>query len=181
MRLARGRRAFPAGAGLLCALPLACTYLICPSEPPAVVLADEFSSLISREDPDIALGGLLAAKLSRPELQLEPALAAVDELAAVLRRRLHRGVAPSEFAKEMASLILDERCFRCVDSDALEASDLALVLERREGNCLGLSILYLALARRLGAPFWGVACPEHYFVRFEDEKMRFNVELTMSG
>ena len=144
-------------------------------------MSNELPSLVEREDPDVALGALLAAKLSRPELELEPALAAIDELAAVLRRRLRRGAEPGEFAGEITSLLLEERCFRCVDSDALEASDLALVLERKEGNCLGLSFLYLALARRLGAPFWGVACPEHYFVRFDDGTIRFNVELTMSG
>ncbi len=181
MRGARTRRAFPAVAGLLCALSAACTHSIYPSEPSAVAATDDLLALVSRENPDLALGALLVAKLSRPGLEPGPALAAVEELAAVLRRRLQKGAEPRDFAREITSLLLNERCIRCVDSDSLEASDLALVLERRRGNCLGLSVLYLALAQRLGAPFWGVACPEHYFVRFDDGAVRFNIELTMSG
>ena len=177
----RGRGALPAVSGVLCVLAPGCSYRVYPSEPPPVALSAGFSALVSREDPDVGVGALLAAKLSRPELELRPALDALDELAAVLRRRLHKGAEPRQFAGEITSLLFEERCFRCVDSDALEASDLALVLERKEGNCLGLSFLYLALARRLGAAFWGVACPEHYFVRFDDGTIRFNIELTMSG
>ena len=44
---------------------------------------------------------------------------------------------------------------------------LESVLARRKGNCLGLSLLYLALADRLGVPFRGVYVPSHCFVRYE--------------
>lgn len=58
---------------------------------------------------------------------------------------------------------------------------LESVLARRKGNCLGLSLLYLALADRLGVPFSGVYVPSHCFVRYEGSGVRVNVEFADGG
>jgi len=58
---------------------------------------------------------------------------------------------------------------------------LESVLARRRGNCLGLSLLYLAVADRLGVPFRGVYVPSHCFVRFEGSGERINVEFAEDG
>ena len=58
---------------------------------------------------------------------------------------------------------------------------LESVLARKKGNCLGLSILYLALADRLGLPFRGVYVPSHCFVRYEGGGARANVEFGEGG
>jgi tetratricopeptide (TPR) repeat protein len=58
---------------------------------------------------------------------------------------------------------------------------LESVLARRKGNCLGLSLLYLALADRLGVPFRGVYVPSHCFVRYEGNGVRVNVEFAEGG
>ena len=55
------------------------------------------------------------------------------------------------------------------------------VLARRKGNCLGLSLLYLSLADRLGIPFRGVYVPSHCFVRYEGNGVRVNVEFAENG
>jgi regulator of sirC expression with transglutaminase-like and TPR domain len=58
---------------------------------------------------------------------------------------------------------------------------LESVLARRQGNCLGLSLLYLCLADRLGIPFRGVYVPSHCFVRYEGNGVRVNVEFAEGG
>lgn len=58
---------------------------------------------------------------------------------------------------------------------------LESVLARRKGNCLGLTILYLALADRLGLPFRGVYVPSHCFVRYEGGGVHSNVEFGEVG
>jgi tetratricopeptide (TPR) repeat protein len=58
---------------------------------------------------------------------------------------------------------------------------LETVLARKKGNCLGLSMLYLALADRLGIPFRGVYVPSHCFVRYEGNGARVNVEFAEGG
>jgi len=58
---------------------------------------------------------------------------------------------------------------------------LESVLARKKGNCLGLSMLYLAIADRLGIPFRGVYVPSHCFVRYEGNGVRVNVEFAEGG
>jgi tetratricopeptide (TPR) repeat protein len=58
---------------------------------------------------------------------------------------------------------------------------LEAVLARKKGNCLGLSMLYLAIADRLGIPFRGVYVPSHCFVRYEGNGVRVNVEFAEGG
>ena len=58
---------------------------------------------------------------------------------------------------------------------------LESVLTRKKGNCLGLSLLYLALADRLGIPFRGVYVPSHCFIRYEGNGFRVNVEFAEGG
>ncbi|MGB5197439.1 MAG: tetratricopeptide repeat protein, partial [Candidatus Deferrimicrobium sp.] len=58
---------------------------------------------------------------------------------------------------------------------------LEAVLARKKGNCLGLSMVWLALADRLGLPFRGVYVPSHCFVRYEGKEVRRNVEFAEGG
>lgn len=58
---------------------------------------------------------------------------------------------------------------------------LGSVLSRKKGNCLGLSMLYLALAERLSVPFRGVCVPTHCFVRYEGKDGARNVEFASRG
>gem|GEM_PF-3429865 len=56
------------------------------------------------------------------------------------------------------------------------------VLARKKGNCLGLSVLYLAIAERLGLPLRGVHAPGHCFVRWDaGDGVRVNVETGARG
>jgi regulator of sirC expression with transglutaminase-like and TPR domain len=58
---------------------------------------------------------------------------------------------------------------------------VAAVLESRRGTCVGLAIVYLALAQRLGLEAHAVATPVHVFIRVHLGNTVHNVELTESG
>jgi hypothetical protein len=79
-------------------------------------------------------------------------------------------------------VLLDEERFT-YDKSSADPGNYLLesVLARRKGNCLGLSLLYLALADRLGVPFRGVYVPSHCFVRYEGSGVRVNVEFAEGG
>ncbi|MBN2133163.1 MAG: tetratricopeptide repeat protein [Sedimentisphaerales bacterium] len=68
-------------------------------------------------------------------------------------------------------------------SHANDPNDLFLhsVMDNRQGYCLSLSILYLALAERLGLELYGVVVPGHFFVRYDSGNVRFNIETTSNG
>jgi regulator of sirC expression with transglutaminase-like and TPR domain len=78
-------------------------------------------------------------------------------------------------------LLIEERF--TYDKSASDPGNYLLesVLTRKKGNCLGLSMLYLALADRLGIPFRGVYVPSHCFVRYEGNGVRVNVEFAEGG
>ncbi len=54
-------------------------------------------------------------------------------------------------------------------------------MDRRQGYCLSLSVLYLSVAERIGLKVYGVVVPGHFFVRFDDGRTRFNIETTSGG
>jgi tetratricopeptide (TPR) repeat protein len=78
--------------------------------------------------------------------------------------------------------LFEEEGFRSV-AEATEPDDLFLhkVLDNKRGYCLSLSVLYLALGERLGLPVYGVVVPGHFFVRYDDGRLRFNIETTSKG
>jgi tetratricopeptide (TPR) repeat protein len=55
------------------------------------------------------------------------------------------------------------------------------VIKGKAGYCLSLSILYLAMAERIGMPAYGVVVPGHFFVRYDDGVRRFDIETTSGG
>jgi len=46
---------------------------------------------------------------------------------------------------------------------------------------MNLSLLYLILGQKLGIPLYGVALPNHFFVRYEQEAVQINIEPTERG
>jgi len=55
------------------------------------------------------------------------------------------------------------------------------LLERREGTCVSMPILYLVVGLRLGYPLHGVVVTDHTFCRWDDGKWRQNIEATGAG
>ena len=46
---------------------------------------------------------------------------------------------------------------------------------------MNLSLLYLILGQKLGLPLYGVALPNHFFIRYEQEGVNINIETTQHG
>ncbi|MDO9016725.1 MAG: transglutaminase family protein [Myxococcales bacterium] len=55
------------------------------------------------------------------------------------------------------------------------------VIEQRRGYCEGLSVLLLALGRRLDVPLAGVLRRQHIYVRYMGDGPRWDVDLTREG
>lgn len=60
-------------------------------------------------------------------------------------------------------------------------SFLVPVLEKKQGNCMGLTSVYLALAEELNLPIQPVVVPYHIFPRYDDGSVRINIETTADG
>jgi regulator of sirC expression with transglutaminase-like and TPR domain len=55
------------------------------------------------------------------------------------------------------------------------------VLKNREGICSSLSMLYLTFAFKLKLPIFGIIVPDHFFVRYNDNSSKINIETTYFG
>ncbi len=164
--------------------------VVLPEGPPGPPGAD-LQALLTGDDRslDVALGACAIAQEDEPHLDVGRAVDTVDAWACQLRLRL-RGAGSDPRARQSAldRFFFEELGFSAAPSrtsryDEDRLADLLLphVLRRRRGHCVGLSTLYLALGYRAGLPLFGVSAPGHFFVRWEGEGLRRNIELTSRG
>ncbi|MGW4669898.1 transglutaminase-like domain-containing protein [Streptomyces sp. NPDC004324] len=127
-----------------------------------------FAEEARSERPDLALLCLLVGAAADGELDEAGIDAAQIELDRLAGELPFRAGGPRSWATALATL-LGERCgFRGSPSDyqRLESSLLHQVLRRRRGLPILLSVVWVEVARRAGAPVYGVALPGHFVVGF---------------
>ncbi|MFF3453449.1 transglutaminase-like domain-containing protein [Streptomyces sp. NPDC002730] len=130
----------------------------------------QFAEEARSERADLALMCLLVGAEADPlvdEAALDAAQIELDRLAGMLPFGL---VGPRAWAAALAEL-LGGRCDfggSPADFQRLESSLLHEVLRRRRGLPILLSVVWIEVARRAGAPVYGVALPGHFVVGFGD-------------
>ncbi|MFD9870145.1 tetratricopeptide repeat protein [Streptomyces niveus] len=135
-------------------------------EPSSTDRRSLFAAEARAERPDVALLCLLIGTEADPALDeagLDAAQIELDRLAGMLPFGL-RG--PRAWATALADLLGTRLGFRGTPGEyrRLEASLLHEVLRRRRGLPILLSVLWTEVARRAGAPVYGVALPGHFVV-----------------
>ncbi|OAH10627.1 transglutaminase family protein [Streptomyces jeddahensis] len=127
-----------------------------------------FAEEVRAERPDLSLLCLLVAAEADPTLDEAGMDAAQIELDRLAGQLPFRPGGPRSWASALAEL-LGRRCdFRGTPGDyqRLESSLLHEVLRRRRGLPILLSVVWMEVARRAGAPVYGVALPGHFVVGF---------------
>lgn len=130
-----------------------------------------FAEAARSERPDLALLCLLVAAEAEPETGeavIDEAQIELDRLAGLLP--FSPAGTPLGWANALADL-LGRRCgFHGSPADyrRLESSLLPHVVCRRRGLPILLSVVWIEVARRAGAPVYGVALPGHFVVGFGD-------------
>ncbi|MBV7700530.1 transglutaminase-like domain-containing protein [Streptomyces sp. TRM70350] len=142
-----------------------------PFPPPperSAELRRRFAEEARAERPDLATLCLLVsaqADGTLDEAGIDAAQVELDRLAGLLPFRPGGARAWAVAVREL----LGERCgFRgsAADYQRLESSLLHAVLVRRRGLPILLSVVWMEVARRAGAPVYGVALPGHFVVGF---------------
>ncbi len=106
----------------------------------------------------------------------------IDRLAKKVRPALRGRSDPRKVVSAMNRFLFVEEGFSYdSDDENPENHFLDRVLARKQGNCLGLTAIYLLLAERLSLPLKGVYVPSHIFVRYEHAGVRFNIETGEKG
>ena len=125
----------------------------------------------ARSHADLARCALLLGRIADPALRPEPALAELDAYAdRALASLPSPQAAPDDLVAAVRRVLFQEAGFRGDrnDYDNPLNSSLHAVLERRLGLPITLSILFLAVAERVGLQGDGVGAPGHFLVKYRD-------------
>jgi tetratricopeptide (TPR) repeat protein len=139
---------------------------------------------LSEEQIDLATATLISSEYWSDFVQGRRYLERLDTMAMVIETRLRQRRLPLD---HRAIPVINEYLFDELGFKPMlhpnDPNDLFLhsVMDRRQGYCLSLSILYLAIGERLGLDLYGVVVPGHFFVRYEKGRVRFNIETTSRG
>lgn len=138
-----------------------------------------------QEDIDITRAVLLTQEgLSMQEIAAYETK--VDLMALQIAARLPRDASAQEKIEAINRFIFDEAQFRFpARRQWIETIDtytfLPSVLDSHRGVCLGVSILYLGVAQRLGLSLEAVTPPGHIYLRHKIGDLTINIETTARG
>ncbi len=131
-------------------------------------------------------GSVRASRMLRGETIDPDALRqTVRDMAREVQKRFRPGMTDREKIGVVNGYLFEEQGFRSDRSRLFETTLDGLlldrVLERKTGNCLSLSLVYLMLAEELDLDVRAVAVPRHMFVRLVSKEGARNIETTDRG
>lgn len=132
-----------------------------------------FQQLVTLPDGAIPLAeaALLLACEEYPQLEISPYLDQLDEIANLVRSRMHGRFSPLDVISSINSVLFDELGFRGNTENYHDPRNSFFndVLERRVGIPITLSTVFLEVARRVSLPVAGVGFPGHFLVKYADQ------------
>ena len=140
---------------------------------------------IPTEEIDLSRG-LLINQFNENKENIRQYEAALDLMALQIMARLPSNPSSTDKVQTINNFIFEEMRFR-FPPHSLYAKDIDLytflpsVLDSREGVCLGISILYLSLAQRIGLPLEIITPPGHIYIRYREGLKIINIETTARG
>ena len=112
----------------------------------------------------------------------------ISQLVALVKNKLKPENTALETVNLLRQVIHHEKGYRYteqVDERGIPKNDDELflhgMLKSKLGYCMNLSLLYLIIGDQLGLPLYGVALPNHFFVRYDSGNDRINIESTELG
>ena len=130
---------------------------------------EAFGELLARDDAkiDLAHGCLLIAQDAYPRLDVERYLGDIERMALRLRGRMPQTLAGEERVAALNEFLFEDLGYRGNTEQYYDPRNSYLndVMDRRMGIPISLSVLYMAVGRRVGLPLEGVSFPGHFLVR----------------
>jgi regulator of sirC expression with transglutaminase-like and TPR domain len=130
----------------------------------------EFLKLLTRR-PDVDLVGI-ALEIARdadPAVDVAGVRAWIDMRAAEVRGPVAKADSEADALAELGRCIHDAHGVTgsCAAYETDDGSYIHKVIEHRTGIPISLSVLYMAVAERVGLDLKGVAAPRHFLTRYE--------------
>ncbi len=141
-------------------------------------IAEVFAALVgpgvSEERTDLARAALVIARTEYPDLDPEPYIARVYELAARVRERVSSPGDAHDTIAALNSVLFDEEGFRGNREEYYDPRNSFLndVLDRKLGIPITLALLYMEVAAHAGLLLFGVGMPGHFLLKHYDVEGR---------
>jgi regulator of sirC expression with transglutaminase-like and TPR domain len=135
------------------------------------------------EEFELEEGVWLLAQTQYPDINVEAYQALLDSFAAELRERLDLTREAKEVLTRINSYLFEELGFSGNEENYYdpENSYLNRVIDRRTGNPINLSLLYMLLARRLRLPVTGIGLPGHFICRHQSSAAEIFIDAFNGG
>lgn len=134
-----------------------------------------FAHLVARPDEeiDLATGALLVAEFEYPKLNFAHYLSRIEEFATAAGRRVGSG--RHARLRALNETLFGVLGFRGNFDDYYDPRNSFLneVIDRRLGIPISLSVLYIAVGRRLEMQLEGLSFPGHFLVRYTEDDSVF--------
>lgn len=130
------------------------------------------------ESPDALLNGAVAIAMHDFH-DIDPTLAdaTIQRYADTIRARV-RGTQPQALLAHLHDLLFEEECFGGNTDNYYDVNNsyLPVVLQSKRGLPITLSLMYKAVAERLGIRAWGIGLPGHFICGLDVEGSRMLVD-----
>jgi regulator of sirC expression with transglutaminase-like and TPR domain len=132
--------------------------------------AEDLAAYLAKPDVDLEAAALMLALVENPGLDLAQVRARLDELAARVAERAAHAEGAAGRAAALGAVLHGEEGFHGNEKDYYDPANsyLDLVIDRRAGIPITLSILYLLVGWRAGLKVHGINFPRHFVVGFTD-------------
>lgn len=131
--------------------------------------SDRWERIASSNTDEVSLaeGALLIAAEEYEGLDVDRYLERIDEMGAVLRRRLRSDISTTEALIALNRYVFEELGFSGNADDYYDPRNSYLndVIERRVGIPITLAVVYIEIGRRIGLALQGVSFPTHFLVK----------------
>ncbi|MCE2929580.1 MAG: transglutaminase-like domain-containing protein [Candidatus Caenarcaniphilales bacterium] len=124
-----------------------------------------------KREGDLEEGLFLIARIKNPGLEINNYDRIIDNFTERIKKSITIESNPDEIMAAIGKVLFEEEGFvgNQLDYYDLNNNFIHTVIERRAGNPIMLSCLFLMIARRLELDIEGVAMPGHFIVKFKNK------------
>lgn len=120
---------------------------------------------------ELEAGLFLIARLDDPGVDKKFYSELLDEYAQRVKARINPELAASSILQVMNQVLFEEESFmgNQISYYDLKNNFINTVINRKTGNPIMVSSIYILIGRRLGLDIQGIGTPGHFIVKFEDK------------
>lgn len=135
------------------------------------------------ENLDLEEGIGMLVQTWYPDANWEAYIALFDVWAADLKVRIEEITRPETILTRLNEFLFERLGFSGDDHYGSDPENCYLnrVVDKRSGNPIGLCVIYLLLARRLGLPITGIGLPGHFICRYQSSTVELYIDCFRKG